>query len=50
MGAITLARVYCRINDEEIKIIEKVQKPILYHNDELWIKRNSNNFDVAMGA
>lgn len=50
MGAITLARVYCCISDEEIKIIEKVQKPMLYHNDELWIKRNSNNFDVAMGA
>lgn len=39
MRSIALAKVYDCISNEEIKIIEEAQKPILYHNDELWTKR-----------
>lgn len=49
-AAITLAKNYCTIRDEDISIIMPAPKPILYHNDFLWNKNDNPNFGITMGA
>lgn len=39
MSAINLDKAYCPINENEIKIIKRAQKPMLYHNGCLWKKK-----------
>lgn len=49
MSAINLDKAYCLINENEIKIIKRTQKPMLYHNGCLWKKKTKNNntvFDI----
>ena len=48
--SVDLAKEYITIPDEKIQLIHHCRKSILYHNNEIWIKKGANNYDVAMGS
>ena len=49
--ALKLAKEYVGINDENIAIIKHCRKTVLFHDNELWVKKGSNgNFDVSQGS
>ena len=50
MKALTWAKQFVDISDEEIEIIVETKKSILFMNGEFWTKKGDNNFDVAQGG
>lgn len=51
LNAITYAKNYKTITDQDIDIIMHCRKSLLYDNDIAWAKKNNNNmFDVTMGS
>ena len=49
--ALKLAKEYTRISEDKMNIIKHCHKWLLYHNEELWIKKGVNrNFDNPMGS
>ena len=49
--AITWAKRFTNISDNDITIIKHARKSLLFHMNHTWSKRNSNStFDVAMGS
>ena len=49
--ALNLAKECIVISEDNINIIKHCGKSILYHNEELWIKKGvSGNFDNPMGS
>lgn len=51
--AIMFGQNYTKISEDEIKIIYNAAQSVLYHDEEVWVKRkNSNNpmFDITMGG
>ena len=49
--AIEFAKNYTEISDGDLNIINHSRKSLLFHNNEAWEKKTSNNlFDVTMGS
>ena len=51
--ALNLAREYISIPDNKINIIKHCCKSLLYHNEDLWVKKKkgaSGNFDNPTGS
>ena len=48
--ALTWAKQFVDISDEEIDIIVETKKSILFMNGEFWTKKGDINFDVAQGG
>ena len=48
--ALTFARQHLHLTENEISIINHTRKSLLFNGDETWIKKESNLFDVTMGA
>ena len=38
------------ISNEDVNIILAARKSFLYHEDEPWVKTNSEDFDIPMGS
>ena len=49
-GALNLAEEYILIPRDEINIIKPCCKLLLYHNEDLWIKKGVSNFGSLMGS
>ena len=48
--ALEFARQHITIKSKDRETIFHAGKPLLYKEGELWIKKQSNNFDVTMGS
>ena len=48
--AIFFAQQHTNINKSDLEIIYHSRKSLLFKNNEPWIKKKSENFDVTMGA
>ena len=51
--AITFGQGYTKISEQEIRIIYHAAQSVLYHNEEVWVKRKNNSnptFDITMGG
>ena len=49
--AINWGKQFTTITDKDIKIIKHARKSLLFHNNRIWTKRNSDStFDVTMGS
>ena len=49
--AISFAKLYCDINDDDLSIILQSRKTLLFFDNNPWVKRYGNeNFDVPMGC
>ena len=46
--AIRFAKRYISISSKDIDTIFHARKSLLCYNDEPWVKKRENNFDVAM--
>ena len=49
-NAIKFAQQHVSISKEDLKIIKHARKSLLYSNEIPWQKKNTNLFDVTMGA
>lgn len=49
-GSINFVRQHLNIKIEDISIVQHARKSLLYNKKILWQKKNTNLFDVAMGA
>ena len=49
-NAIAFAKIYCDITERDINIIMHARKSLLFNNNEPWIKKGNNTFDVTMGS
>eukprot|EP00794_Sanderia_malayensis_P012450 gene12450-biopygen9924 len=49
-NALSFAKTYCKITDEDTNIIMHARKSILFNNGTTWVKKDSNLFDVTMGS
>jgi hypothetical protein len=50
MEALDFGKKYIEISDDDINIIFHSCKTVLYHNSEIWVKKdNQDLFDVPMG-
>ena len=47
---IRFAECYISITNKDIEAIFHARKSLLYYNDEPWVKKGENNFDVTVGA
>ena len=50
LNAISFAKTYCNITEEDIGIIMHSRKSLLFSNGTTWTKKDSNMFDVTMGS
>ena len=50
MDAISWARTITDISDDEVKVILHCRKTFLFHENECWVKKTDQNFDVSMGS
>ena len=48
--ALSFAKEYVKITNEEMKIILDTKKALLFTNGQPWIKKGSKPFDVTMGS
>ena len=48
--AITWAKEFVDISDDEIEVIVETKKSLLIMNEEFWTKKGDTNFDVAQGG
>ena len=48
--ALTFAEAHTHLSDDDKAIIHHVRKSLLFNNQQTWIKRDSELFDVTMGA
>eukprot|EP00111_Clytia_hemisphaerica_P006802 TCONS_00019646-protein len=48
--AISFAKQKTKISNEDIKIINHARQSLLFNNDEPWVKKGGQLFDVTMGA
>lgn len=48
--AITYARTIINIDDSEISIIKHAKRSLLFNDDNCWVKKSKDNFDVTMGS
>eukprot|EP00794_Sanderia_malayensis_P007476 gene7476-biopygen6026 len=48
--AISFAKTYCNITEQEINIIMHARKSLLFNKGTTWVKKDSNMFDVTMGS
>ena len=49
-GSINFVRQHVNIKIEDFSIVQHARKSLLYNKKILWQKKNTNLFDVAMGA
>ena len=49
-NAISFAKQYVNICNDDLRIIHHSRKSLLYNNGEEWIKKGNELFDVTMGA
>ena len=49
-NAIQFAAEHTDINKSDFEVIFHAQKSLLFHSNQPWIKRDSNTFEVTMGA
>ena len=50
-NALSFAKQHVEISDKDIRIIKHCRKLLLYHENEAWKKKNSDNcFDVTMSS
>ena len=49
-NALTFAKKYTQIKNDDFKIIQHARKSLLYCKGEAWIKKEGDLFDVTMGA
>ena len=47
---LTWAKQYCVITDDEMEILRNSRESFLFQNEEAWVKKDLNRFDVTMGA
>ena len=50
MGGHKISKLYISITNKDIKAISHARNPLLYYNDEPWVRKGESNFDVSMGA
>ena len=49
--AVLFAQTYANISRKDIEVIFHCRRSLLFHNNEPWIKKDSNgDFDVTMGS
>ena len=48
--ALTFGKSITNIDEETLRIIQHCRKSILFTNDKVWIKKESDIFDVTMGS
>ena len=48
--SINFAKQYIDINVKDLDTIKHARKSLLFYNNESWMKKNGNLFDVTMGA
>ena len=49
--AVLFAQTYTNISRKDIEVIFHCRRSLLFHNNEPWIKKDSNgDFDVTMGS
>ena len=48
--ALVWAKNYINVTQEEIEILMNARKSFLFHENEPWIKKSNETFDVTMGA
>ena len=48
--SINFARQHVQIKRKDLRIIQHARKSLLYNKEIPWQKKNTNLFDVAMGA
>ena len=50
-NALSFAKQHIEISDKDLRVIKRCIKLLLYHKNESWKKKNSDNcFDVTMGS
>ena len=49
-NAIQFAVEYKNVSKNDCEVIFHVQKSLLFHSNQPWIKRDSDTFDVTLGA
>ena len=50
INAIKWARMHTSISDEELNIVLHCRKTFLFFQDECWVKKSDQEFDVSMGS
>ena len=48
--AICFARSHIYINEGDLEIVNAARQSFLFHNNEPWVKINSEDFDIPMGS
>ena len=48
--AVTFAETIINLDDHDEKIIYHFRKSLIFNQEQTWIKKGSNLFDVSMGA
>ena len=50
-NGLSFAKQHVEISDKDLRITKHCRKSLLYHDNEAWKKKNSDNcFDVTMGS